>query len=173
MTTYTAAELATRDERREKICGLMVSGEWRGSTSRRSLAAEWGLKVAEVYRIEGEAAGSVRQLRKTSWADEVHAICEAKYAELDELIALARRNQKQYVVAGDLVAVDAPEVGAMLKAISMQLEIMGVTRRPGDRTQPGGADDYDKLSHQERAKMLREAAEEEMRMAERDGSRLQ
>src|SRR5262249_52969347 len=113
----------------------------------------------EVFRLEGEAAGAVRQLRKQGWADEADAIREGKYAELDELIVLARKAVKHHVVGGELVAVDTPEVGVMLKAIKLQLEIMGAMKRPGDKLAPS-ADDYDRLSVSEKRAVLEEAMRE-------------
>lgn len=158
-TGLTADELATRDARREEICTAMLTGAWRGSSSRRQLAKDWGLALAEVFRLEGEAAGAVRQLRKQGWADEADAIREGKYAELDELIVLARKAVKHHVVGGELVAVDTPEVGVMLKAIKLQLEIMGAMKRPGDKLAPS-ADDYDRLSVSEKRAVLEEAMRE-------------
>lgn len=159
-TGLTPAELETRDQRRQELCTMMLSGHWAGSSSRRRLAKEWGCKLADVYQLEGEAAGAVRQLRKKGWPDEAEAMREAKLAELDELIALARGAQKHLVVSGEVVSIDAPAVGVMLKAIVTQLTIAGVLARPGDKAAQG-SDDYDRMSHAERAQALREAAEAE------------
>lgn len=159
MKTYSLSELATRDDRRDHIAKLMLSGEWTGAGSRRALAEGWGVRLAEVYQLEGEAAGAIRQARKPGWEDEV----VGALAQLDELIALCRTMQKPIVVDKEVELYDWPAVSVMHNAIKTKLQVYGALGQPAKSQAKPDADDLDRMPVAEQRALLMNA------LAELDG----
>lgn len=161
MNTYTAEELATRDDHRDEIRKLMLEGSWHGSTTRRELAARWSTYVAEIHRLENEAAGAIRAGRP----DDCRNIVEAKMAELDALKAVALDRKKVVVIGSrdsqETELVSDPDFRTAHSCIRTQLEIMGALKRPGDKVPAGKTDEgFDDMTASQQAAMLRQAADE-------------
>lgn len=158
MTTYTADELKTRDERRHHIASLMLAGEWKGGASRRALANEWGYRVYDVVQLEREAAGAIRLARSPAWVDEV----TSALAELDEVIATARTTVKVISINGAPYEYKAPSLGAAVAAIRTKLQVFGVLAQGGVvHAPPKPTDEYAGLSRGDRIALLEQALAEE------------
>lgn len=159
MKTYSLSELATRDDRRDHIAKLMLSGEWTGAGSRRALAEGWGVRLAEVYQLEGEAAGGIRQARRPGWEDEV----VGALAQLDELIALCRTMQKPVVVDKEVELYDWPAVSVMHNAIKTKLQVYGALGQPLVKKPEQADQEFNDLPPAEKRAILQQA------LAELDG----
>lgn len=146
MNTYSLTELQTRDDRRDHIAKLMLSGEWTGAGSRRALAEAWGVRLAEVYQLEGEAAGGIRQARKPGWAEEV----EAELAHLDAARAAAWLH----------VPEDHRAISHVIKVGQVKLQVYGALGQPMKAQQKPEGDDLDRMPVAEQRALLQQALAE-------------
>jgi len=158
MNTYTEEELRTRDDRRHQIASLMLGGKWKGGDSRRALAKTWNYRLHDVVQLEREAAGAIRLARSPAWADEV----TSALAELDQLIATARRTVKVIAIGGKPFEYKWPNLGAAVSALRTKLQVFGVLAQGGVvHAPPKPTDEYAGLSRQERITLLEQALAEE------------
>ncbi len=143
--TYTLQELKTMDERREKVALMMLHGEWKGAATRKELSEAWGISRPAMRELEEAAMGACRLAIREEWPQRV----AQALAELDAVKAAAWRGDE-----------DGPNLKAVIEATKLQLQVYGALSQPMKSREPTESD-YDKMSHAERAKRLREAAEAE------------
>lgn len=112
--------------RQDHIIRMMLSGQWKGARSRRSLAKEWAVHERTVGDDAVVASGVLSRRGKP-----IEELIDAKYAELEQIQSAAMRHKRAMQVsdgeAGSHIEyVPDPDFGAAIKAVQTQLEIRGV-----------------------------------------------
>lgn len=103
------------------IRSLIASGAWSPTRDILRLSEEWGISEQEVFGYAVEAhqrAGATRMAEQ----EEITGALARMRASYD--LALAAK--KEYVVCGELITVDHPDIKGMLAAEELYLRTIGV-----------------------------------------------
>lgn len=167
MTTYTPEQLAARDAQRQHIIDDVIhKGAWKGATTIRELAAEWGMASKYVRQLCDEAWGAVMAMARPDAEQKF----EAAMAEL-EALKTAAWAAKAYV-GKEAEEVDQPNLPIILNALRTQLQVYGKLERPGagaNRAAMRQDDDYERLSKAEKLAVL-DAARRDLEQDGRNGA---
>jgi hypothetical protein len=105
---------------------MMLSGQWKGARSRRSLAKEWSIHERTVGDDAVVASGVLSRRGKP-----IEELIDSKYAELENIQRQAMEHKRAIQVSdgedgSHLEYVADPNFMAAIKAVQTQLEIRGV-----------------------------------------------
>lgn len=128
-----------REQRVDKIVGLMSHGKWNGAASHRDLGAQWGVSMHAVAEYAREASGIVRRVVEGNAGD----IRAEIFAGLERIRVVAMKLVKPMRVGPDIyedrVVPDLPSairayelrakmLGLMIDRVEVSQEIAGLSR---------------------------------------------
>jgi hypothetical protein len=99
---------ANRDDRIDRIVGMMLNAEWKGCRSHRELAAEWRCHPRTVGDLAMSAAAVCRRLAGA----DAGLLIQQKLAELEHIADVA-------------MSMYRPDVKAAERAVRSYLEVLG------------------------------------------------
>jgi len=163
----------TNDEQVDVILTMMLRGEWHGGSSRKKLAAEWGIKERTVGDRAVIASGVAARVGKP-----IEQEVASKLAELEAIQTMAMEHCRPIHVkdsdgTSHVEYAPEPQFRDAIAAIKLQMDIRGVTtRRPKEEAKPID-DEWARMTALERIAKLDEAKAEELAKLEQQKQELQ